>query len=262
MKFVGFYAPKRRKFWTATKVAVAAFALWLAGIFFLRSILFDVATPTASARLLPIYAVGTDEKKIAISFDCAWGVEYTDKLLETMEKHGVKCTFFAVEFWVEKYPSYAKKIVENGHELQTHSSTHPKMSTLNKSQIEKELTSSIAKIESVTGQKVTLFRAPFGDYDNDVISVANSLNLRTIQWDVDSLDWKDISAKQICERVITKTKSGSIILCHNNGLNTAKALPSILSRLKEKGFEFVKISQLIYNDNYKINAFGVQISNA
>lgn len=215
-----------------------------------------------ATKLLPIYSVERNDNKISISFDCAYGVEYTDEILRVLNEYDVKCTFFAVEFWVEKYPEYAKKIVENGHELQTHSATHPKMSKLSKEEIKKELTTSISKIESVTGQKVTLFRAPFGDYDNKVISVATEMNLSTIQWDVDSLDWKDISAKQITEKIVSKTKSGSIILCHNNGLHTAKALPSVLARLKEKGFEFIKISDLIYKENYKINAFGVQISNA
>lgn len=260
MKFVGFYAPKRRKFWTAAKVAVAAFALWLAGIFFLRSILFDVATPTASARLLPIYAVGTDEKKIAISFDCAWGVEYTDKLLETMEKHGVKCTFFAVEFWVEKYPEYAKKIVDAGHELGTHSKTHPYMSKLSTSEIRTELESSSKAIERVTGVKPTLFRPPYGDYSNALIETATDLGLYTIQWDVDSLDWKNLSATEIALRVINGAKEGSIILCHNNGLHTADALPMIFSTLQNRGYTFVPIGELIYKDNYTIDHTGRQQS--
>ncbi|MBO5713567.1 MAG: polysaccharide deacetylase family protein [Clostridia bacterium] len=215
-----------------------------------------------ATKLLPIYSVERNDNKISISFDCAYGVDYTDKLLQILNEYNVKCTFFAVEFWVDKYPEYAKKIVDNGHELQTHSATHPKMSKLSKQEIVNELTTSINKIESVTGKKVTLFRAPYGDYDNLVIETASEMGLYTIQWDVDSIDWKDISQKEIADRVISKTKSGSIILCHNNGLNTSKALPSILARLKEKGFEFVKISDLIYKQNYQINAFGKQIPNA
>ncbi|MBO5889267.1 MAG: polysaccharide deacetylase family protein [Clostridia bacterium] len=215
-----------------------------------------------ATKLLPIYSVERNDNKISISFDCAYGVEYTDEILRVLNEYDVKCTFFAVEFWVKKYLEYAKKIVENGHELQTHSSTHPKMSTLSNEEIKKELTSSISVIEEVTGQKVTLFRAPYGDYDNEVIKVASDMGLYTIQWDVDSIDWKDISAKEITNRILNKTTSGSIILCHNNGLNTAKALPSVLARLKEKGFNFVKISELIYKDNYIINAFGKQIPNA
>ncbi len=214
-----------------------------------------------ATKKLPIYSVERNDNKISISFDCAYGTEYTNLLLDILDEYDVKCTFFAVEFWVDKYQEFAKKIVERGHELQTHSSTHPNMSKLTREQIKQELTTSKQKIESVTGAQVTLFRPPFGDYDNDVIDVATELGLYTIQWDVDSIDWKDISAKEIVNRVVSKTKSGSIILCHNNGLHTAEALPYILSNLKQKGYEFVKISQLIYKDNYTINAFGRQISN-
>ncbi len=214
-----------------------------------------------SIKKLPIYSVGRDDNKISISFDCAYGAEYTLKLLEILDEYDVKCTFYMVEFWVKKYPDMVKKIHDAGHEIGTHSKTHPKMSTLNESEIKEELLSSIKAIEDITNTKVQTFRAPFGDYNDLLIDVASSLGLYTIQWDVDSIDWKDISAEQITKRVVSKTKSGSIILCHNNGKNTAKALPYVLSNLKEKGFEFVKINQLIYKENYKINSFGVQIKN-
>ena len=215
----------------------------------------------AEKRLLPIYSVGRDDKKISISFDCAWGVEYTDEILDVMDEYGVKCTFFAVEFWVERYPEYAKKIVERGHELGTHSKTHPKMSELNEGQIREELTSSAKKIEEATGVYPILFRPPFGDYDNLVIEVSNQLGLYPIQWDVDSLDWKNLSKEEIYYRVEKRVKSGSIILCHNNGLHTAKSLPLIFSSLQNKGFHFVPIGELIYRENYTIDSQGKQRPN-
>ena len=216
----------------------------------------------AGKRSLPIYSVATDEKKIAISFDCAWGVEYTDELLDIMQKNGVRCTFFAVQFWVEKYPEYAKKIVDAGHELGTHSRTHSYMSKLTKTQIQDELNTSVAAIEKATGKRTNLFRAPYGDYDNELIDTAKELGLYTIQWDVDSLDWKNLSATEIGLRVVNGAKNGSIILCHNNGLHTAKALPLIFSTLQNKGYEFVPIGELIYKENYTIDSNGKQHNNA
>ena len=212
-----------------------------------------------AVRKLPIYRVQTNEKKIAISFDCAWGVDYTDKLLSIMEEEQVKCTFFAVEFWSKKHPEYLKKISDLGHEIGTHSATHPYMSKLDKSTIVNELTSSVQAIESVTGKKVEVFRPPYGDYDDLLIDTAFELNLFTIQWDVDSLDWKDISSTQIYDRVTKKVQNGSIVLFHNQGLHTAEALPSIIKELKSRGFTFVTIGELIYRENYKMAADGSQV---
>ncbi len=212
-----------------------------------------------AVRELPIYRVETDEKKISISFDCAWGTDYTDKLLEIMEKEDVKCTFFTVEFWAKKNPDYIKKISDLGHELGTHSATHPYMSKLDKQTIIKELSSSTKIIEDITGKKVELFRAPYGDYNDNLIRTARELNLFTIQWDVDSLDWKNLSANEIAKRVIGKVDNGSIVLFHNQGLHTAEALPIIISELKSRGYQFVPIGKLIYKSNYKMRADGTQI---
>ena len=217
---------------------------------------------TSSTRSLPIYSVETEEKKLAISFDCAWGVDYTDKLLDIMEKNDVRCTFFAVEFWVKKYPEYVNKIVNAGHEIGTHSRTHSYMSKQSESEIRDELTTSSAAIEKLTGKKVALFRPPYGDYDNLLIDTCLDMGIYPIQWDVDSLDWKNLSGTEIALRVINGAKNGSIILCHNNGLHTAEALPMIFSTLKNRGFEFVPIGELIYKEDYHINHNGVQQKNA
>ncbi len=213
---------------------------------------------TSSTRLLPIYSVETDQKKVSISFDCAWGVDYTDKLLDIMAKNDIRCTFFAVQFWVEKYPEYVEKIIAAGHEIGTHSRTHPYMSKLSAEKMQDELSTSSKAIERLTGQKVTLFRPPYGDYNDDLIRVCGEMGLYPIQWDVDSLDWKNLSATEIAMRVINGAKNGSIILCHNNGLHTAEALPMIFSTLKNRGYTFVPVSELIYTKDYTIDRSGRQ----
>ncbi len=261
---MSFRQPKKNAFFAA----LPFFAVILATVFaMLSTCIFCIkkangtgiaGAGTSSGRLLPIYSVETEEKKVAISFDCAWGVEHTDALLDVMAKNGVRCTFFAVQFWVEKYPEYVEKIVSAGHEIGTHSRTHPYMSKLSKAQIEEELTSSAQAIERLTGKKVTLFRPPYGDYDNLLISTCQELNLYPIQWDVDSLDWKNLSATEIAMRIVNGTKNGSIILCHNNGLHTAESLPLVFSTLKNRGYEFVPISELIYADHYEIDHNGRQ----
>ena len=215
-----------------------------------------------ATRELPIYRVERDDNKIAISFDCAWGTDYTDKLLEIMQEHNIKCTFFSVEFWTKKNPEYIKKISDYGHEIGTHSASHPYMSKLDRETIIKELSSSASAITDITGKKVELFRPPYGDYNDRLIKTARELNLFTIQWDVDSLDWKDLSASEIIKRVIKKVSSGSIVLFHNQGKHTAEALPTIIGELKARGYEFVSIGELIYRENYQMRTDGSQVINS
>ena len=222
---------------------------------------FHAVFAGSTLRKLPIYSVNRLDKCISISFDCAWGVDYTDKLLEIMEKENVKCTFFMVEFWAKKHPDYLKKISDAGHEIGTHSATHPYMSKLSRDAIVRELTTSTMAIEQVTGKKVELFRPPYGDYNDQLIEVAGELGLFTIQWDVDSLDWKDLSATEISNRVISKVKNGSIVLFHNQGLHTHESLRNIIRTLKDKGYQFLPIGEMIYRKDYKILTDGTQALN-
>ena len=233
-------------------------ALALAVMVLMREVGAYAVNAMTKARSLPIYSVAREEKKSAISFDCAWGTEHTDAILKALDQNDVRCTFFMVEFWTEKYPEYVKKIDEAGHEIGTHSKTHPYMSKLSEAEIRAELSSSSEAITAVTGKKVDLFRPPYGDYDNLVIDTAKSMGIYSIQWDVDSLDWKDLSATDIAMRIINGVKPGSIILCHNNGLHTAEALPLIFSTLQNRGYEFVPIGELIYRENYTIDSAGKQ----
>lgn len=212
-------------------------------------------------RLVPIYCVDRDDKVVSITFDCAWGTEYTDQILNALRVSDVRATWFMVEFWTEKYKDYVKKIDEAGHEIGTHSSTHSYMSKQNAEEIKLELENSSKAIEEITGKDVELFRPPYGDYDNELIKTASELGYYTIQWDTDSLDWKDLSAADIAMKVINGVKSGSIILMHNNGLHTAEAVPIILETLKNRGFSFVPVGEMLYRDNYVIDSNGCQKPN-
>lgn len=210
-------------------------------------------------RLVPIYSVDREEKVVSISFDCAWGTDYTDDILNALKVSNVRATWFMVEFWTEKYGDFVKKIGAAGHEIGTHSSTHSYMSKQNAEEIKLELETSSKAIENITGKKVELFRPPYGDYDDELIRTASELGYYSIQWDVDSLDWKDLSATDIAMRVINGVKNGSIILMHNNGLHTAEAVPIILETLKNRGYSFVPIGELIFKENYTVDGTGRQI---
>lgn len=242
-------------------VILGVLAIFLAGVFALQSTGAYAVFFGETVRSLPIYSVERSDKKIAITFDCAWGVEYTEKLLDGLKANNAVATFFMVQFWTEKYPEYVKKIDEAGCEIGTHSATHSYMSKQNEEEIKQELTASSQAITEITGKNVDLFRAPYGDYDDLLVDTAKALGYYTIQWDVDSLDWKDLSATDIALRIINHVSDGSIILCHNNGLHTAEALPLILSTLQNKGYTFVTVGELIYRENYTINSAGRQILN-
>lgn len=212
----------------------------------------------SGARSLPVYSVERTDNKIAISFDCAWGTEHTDAILSALAEAGVRATFFTVQFWAEEHADYLKKVSDAGHEVGTHSATHSYMSRQSETEIRAELESSSQAITAVTGKPVTLFRPPYGDYDDLLIDTCRDMGIMPVQWDVDSLDWKDLSAADIAERIISRVKSGSIILCHNNGLHTAEALPIVIDALHAKGFTFVPIGELIYYENYTIDVTGRQ----
>ena len=213
---------------------------------------------TIALTKVPVYCVDTSEKKIALTFDAAWGSDKTSKIISICKENNIKATFFLVGFWVDKYPDKVKEIADAGFDIGTHSETHPQMSKLTAFQIENELTSSSGKISAITGQKVSFFRPPYGDYNNLLLETANKLGFITIQWDVDTLDWKGLSSGQILNRVNSSVKNGSIILCHNNSDHITDALPELISSLKSKGYTFCKLSELVYTNNYTIDNNGVQ----
>ena len=189
----------------------------------------------------------------------SWGNDDTQTLIDILKEYDVPATFFVVGAWVDKYPESVKQLSDAGHQIQNHSNTHPHMPQLSVAQMTDEIESCNKKIENITGVCPTLFRAPYGDYDNCTIQTLDSLGMYTIQWDVDSLDWKDTATPDsICKRVISKVKNGSIVLFHNDADHTPEALPNILKCLKDEGYEFVFIEDLIYKENYKIIHDGTQ----
>ncbi len=211
-------------------------------------------------RKLPIYSVSTDDKKIAISFDCAWGNEHTKPILDILDQYDVKTTFFMVKFWAEKFPEDVSEIYRRGHEIGNHSSTHPNMSSLSIEDMVKELKGAEEVIEKITGTKPTVFRPPFGAYSNRLIETCEANGYYVIQWDVDSLDWKEITSEQIVDRVTRNVKPGSIVLFHNNAEHVEDYLPNILDKLKTEGYQIVPVGQLIIKENYHMDHTGRQIA--
>ncbi len=212
----------------------------------------------ATQRLLPIYCVQRDSKVVSLTFDAAWGNEDTQQLIDILGKYNVKATFFVVGAWVDKYPESVKALSDAGHEVMNHSNNHEHFNSLSAGQIKTNINACNDKIKAVTGVRPTLFRAPYGEYNNNVIGTLTSMGMHTIQWDVDSLDWKDLYASEITKRVLDRVKPGSIVLFHNAALHTPEALPAIIEKLLADGYSIVPVSGIILDDNYTINHEGRQ----
>lgn len=220
---------------------------------------FNLKNVFSPTKELPIYSVKRDDKKIAITFDAAYGDEYTADILDTLDKYNLKSTFFLVKFWVDKYPHQVIEIHERGHEIGNHSATHPNMSTLSKEQIEQELNSTGDMIYELIDEKPILFRAPFGDYNDLLLQTCRENGYYAIQWDIDSLDWKNLGVLPVVDTVVRNVASGSIILFHNNADYISQYLPLVIERLLGNGFEIVPVSELIYYDNFTMDNSGRQI---
>ena len=247
---------KTLKFLTLMFLVLAVLSFDWGGKDALAAVYFNKTT-----RRVPIYCVETPDKKIAITFDAAWGADKTQKILDILKENEVDATFFLVGVWADKHPELVKSISEQGLEIGTHSNLHPDMTKISDAQVVLEFENSIRKLEGLTGKDVKVFRVPYGAYNNYVLDTAESFGLQTVQWNVDSLDWKGISAQEISANILTKVDNGSIILCHNNADNILEALPTVISALKARGFKFVKVSDLIYQDNFTIDQAGKQIKN-
>ncbi|MBS4535942.1 polysaccharide deacetylase family protein [Clostridium sp. D2Q-14] len=247
-------------FFKKNKIVLVILGLVLLSIFsvLIKSENNNIKQVFSPNKELPIYCVNREDKKISISFDAAWGNQYTNEILDILDEYDVKTTFFLVEFWVDKYPDLVKEIDARGHELGNHSSNHPYMSKLNEKQIVDELKKTEDKIYKLTNKKTNLFRPPFGDYNNRLIQVCRDNDYHVIQWNIDSLDWKEKGMQPVVDRVVKNVNDGSIILFHNNAKYVTEYLPVVLKELKDKDYEIIPISELIYKDDYYIDHEGRQ----
>ena len=194
----------------------------------------------ARTRELPVYSVDRNDGKIAISFD------------------GVKTTFFLVGIWTEKYPDMVREIAARGHEVENHSTTHPQMSKLSEAKIIEELRVNSDRIEQITGVRPTLFRPPYGDYNDAVVRTSRAQGYECVQWNVDSLDWKNRGVDDLIERATKNSASGDIVLFHNDSKYIVQALPIILAKYQAEGFEVVPVSELLLQGETTIDHTGRQ----
>jgi len=198
-------------------------------------------------KLKPIYEVKTDKKVVALTFDISWGNNTPLPVIDILKNNGIKCTFFLSGPWVKQYPDIPKRIKEDGHEIGSHGYRHINLSNLSKSEIKDEILKAQNNIKEVTGIDVNLIRTPNGDFNDQVIEAAHECNYEVIQWSTDSLDWMNPGVNSIIERVSKKVHPGDIILMHASDTckQTTEALPIVIQNLKNQGYEFVTVSELL-----------------
>ena len=216
------------------------------------------AEVVARKRELPVYCVERGDNVISISFDAAWGGDQTLKILDILDEYEVKTTFFLVDIWTQRFPELVKEIAARGHEIGNHSTSHPQMSKLSREKIKDELKVMSDNVQTITGVRPTLFRPPYGDYNNDVVQVARAEGYEVIQWSVDSLDWKNRGVQDLIQKATKNVKSGDIVLFHNDSKYILDALPTILKSYREQGLTIVPISQILLSGETTIDTQGRQ----
>lgn len=211
----------------------------------------------------PIHCVDREDKKISLTFDVNWAEnDYLYEILDLLDENNIKATFFIMGKWVIYPEGNREKLVEihkRGHEIGNHSYVHPDFKNIGKERIIQEVKKTEEIIEKEVGVNTNLFRFPSGSYSQESLSVIEGLQYKSIQWDVDSVDWKGESKEREYKKVIDNVKSGSILLYHNNGKYTVENLKEIIPKLKLEGYEFVKISDIIYENSYEIDDNGKQL---
>lgn len=220
------------------------------------------ASGKADERKLPIYSIETEDKKIAVTFDAAWGNSDTDKLLKILKKHNAKATFFFTGQWVSKFPDDVLEIYAEGHECANHSDSHAHINSMSAEQLLSDIKACNSKIKAVTGKEPKLYRGPYGEYNNILLEQVENLKMYALQWNIDSRDWQKKSVNEMVKTVVENAKNGSVVLFHNDTENTPEAVDKILEILGKEGYSFVTASELIYKENYYIDHTGRQYKKA
>ncbi len=182
----------------------------------------------------PIYRGNPNKPMVAFMINVAWGTEYLESILETLKKENIKATFFLDGSWINKNKDMVYRIVNEGHEIANHAYSHPQMSKISNDRIFEEIKKTEDIIYEITKKRSAFFTPPSGDYDQRVINIAKKLNLITVLWTLDTVDWQNPTPDTIVRRIIPNIDNGNLILMHPTN-STAQALPKLIKEIKNKG---------------------------
>lgn len=194
--------------------------------------------------------IPTSRKIVALTFDIANGQKVPLKMLSVLRKHGVRqATFFITGLWAASHPGIAARIRRSGYEIASHGHRHRDYRHHSNAWIGKEVATAKLAIRRNAGVRTQLFRPPGGDMNGRVIRKLLSMKVTIVHWDVDSLDWKLRDVRRIAARVVPRVRPGSIVLLHacDPWTQSLQAVPVIVSRLRQKGYRFAGVTELVAN---------------
>lgn len=249
-------AAEFRRWWTRQTALVLT--LMLLALCYAGPLQQDATAVVARKKELPVYSVERDDNVVSVTFDASWGGSHTMQILDILDQYDAKATFYLVGLWVDKYPELVQAIHERGHEIGNHSNKHDHMPQLSADAMRKDLAALSDKVEALTGERPTLFRAPYGDYNDQVITVARAEGYEVVQWSIDSLDWKNRGVEDLIRRATTNVQKGDIILFHNDAQYIADALPAILAHYQSLGLKVVSTRDILLSGETIIDVQGKQ----
>ena len=241
-----------------SRLTIAALGLLCCALVTLAGNTVKTARVAAAREKRPVYSVETDKKLVSLGINCAWDNADIPRLLAVLKERDVKATFFVLGQWCDRYPESVRQIADAGHEIGSHSNTHMDLTKLSSDSVLEEIRASAEKIENLTGQRATLFRTPSGAYNSDVIELIEQCGMTAVQWDCDSVDYKDPTPDQMRDRILKRVRNGSIMLFHSGAKNTPDALPLVIDAVRDKGFQFAPVSELLLPPPYTVDFEGRQ----
>lgn len=192
----------------------------------------------------PIYKGNPKKPMITLLINVAWGNEFIPTILETLKKHEVQATFFFDGSWVKKNPDLAKTIYHDNHEIGNHAYSHPDLKSFSQSQTMDELKKTNDIIEETLGMKPLWFAPPSGSFNQETVNIARELEMMTILWTVDTVDWKKPETSAMVTKVVTEVDNGSMILMHPTK-PVAEGLEQMIIGIKKKGYQLGTVSDMM-----------------
>lgn len=192
----------------------------------------------------PIYRGHPEQAVIALNINVSWGEEYIPDMLNTLKKHNVKATFFIEGKWANEHVEIVKMIQEQGHVIANHAYNHPDMRNITSEEVERQLKQTNDILKRITGKQPTLFAPPSGSYNEEVVRIANHLQMETILWSVDTIDWKKPTTEVLLNRVLTKVHNGAFILMHPTA-STSQALEPLILKIRDKKYKITTVDNIL-----------------